>query len=73
MSLSDRILVMCEGELIGEVAGKDADERTLGCMMAGTTVEGSDQRSPQAAAINDQQSGVNAPAVKNKLHTEVGG
>ena len=34
MSLSDRILVMFEGGVVGEVAGKDADSRTLGLMMA---------------------------------------
>ncbi|WP_282608089.1 ABC transporter ATP-binding protein [Pelagibius sp. Alg239-R121] len=34
MSLSDRILVMFEGRIVGEVAPKDADERLLGLMMA---------------------------------------
>ena len=34
MSLSDRILVMFEGRIVGEVAGDKADERTLGLMMA---------------------------------------
>jgi simple sugar transport system ATP-binding protein len=34
MALSDRILVMFDGTLVGEVAGT-ADERTLGLMMAG--------------------------------------
>jgi simple sugar transport system ATP-binding protein len=34
MSLSDRILVMFDGTLVGEVSGA-ADERTLGLMMAG--------------------------------------
>lgn len=33
MALSDRILVMCGGRITGEVAGSDADERTLGLMM----------------------------------------
>ena len=37
MSLSDRILVMFEGRIVGEVAGADADERTLGLMMANVT------------------------------------
>ncbi|WP_174233637.1 ABC transporter ATP-binding protein [Kiloniella sp. EL199] len=38
MSLSDRILVMFEGRIVGEVAGKDADARQLGLLMgnAGT-------------------------------------
>ena len=35
MSLSDRILVMFGGRVVGEVAQADADERTLGLMMAG--------------------------------------
>jgi simple sugar transport system ATP-binding protein len=35
MGLSDRILVMAAGEIVGEVRGGDADEKTLGLMMAG--------------------------------------
>ena len=35
MSLSDRILVMFDGRIVGELETKDADERTLGLMMAG--------------------------------------
>ncbi len=34
MSLSDRILVMFEGRIVGEIAADRADERTLGLMMA---------------------------------------
>jgi general nucleoside transport system ATP-binding protein len=34
MSLSDRILVMFEGRIVGEVAAGEADERLLGLMMA---------------------------------------
>jgi len=34
MSLSDRILVMFQGRVVGEVNGEDAEERTLGLMMA---------------------------------------
>ena len=34
MTLSDRILVMFGGRIVGEVDGKDADEKTLGLMMA---------------------------------------
>jgi simple sugar transport system ATP-binding protein len=34
MSVSDRILVMFEGRIVGELAASDADERTLGLMMA---------------------------------------
>ena len=39
MSLSDRILVMFNGAIVGEVAQVDADERTLGLMMAGERPE----------------------------------
>ena len=35
MSLSDRILVMFDGAIVGEVAQAEADERALGLMMAG--------------------------------------
>ncbi len=35
MSLSDRIIVLNEGKLIGEVSGQAADRETLGLMMAG--------------------------------------
>lgn len=34
MSLSDRILVMCDGMITGEVSHEEADEQTLGLMMA---------------------------------------
>jgi len=34
MALADRILVMCAGRIVGEVARGDADERMLGLMMA---------------------------------------
>lgn len=35
MSLSDRINVIFDGQITGEVMGRDADENTLGLMMAG--------------------------------------
>ena len=35
MTLSDRILVMYEGQIVGEVPGEDAHEETLGLMMTG--------------------------------------
>ncbi|MBL6946734.1 MAG: ABC transporter ATP-binding protein [Rhodospirillales bacterium] len=35
LSLSDRILVMFDGQIMGEVSPADATERILGCMMAG--------------------------------------
>jgi len=34
MALSDRIVVMYEGRIVGEVAGRDADKTELGLMMA---------------------------------------
>ena len=39
MALSDRILVMCQGRILGTLDAADADERTLGLMMAGATAE----------------------------------
>jgi simple sugar transport system ATP-binding protein len=34
-ALADRVIVMFDGMIVGEVAGEDADERVLGLMMAG--------------------------------------
>jgi len=34
MALSDRIIVMYEGSIVGELRGRDADKTTLGLMMA---------------------------------------
>jgi simple sugar transport system ATP-binding protein len=34
MSISDRIIVMCDGEITGTVDAAKADEATLGMMMA---------------------------------------
>ena len=39
MTLSDRILVIYEGEIVGEVDPKTTDEKTIGLMMTGGTVE----------------------------------
>jgi simple sugar transport system ATP-binding protein len=39
MSLSDRILVMFQGRIVGEVEADEADERTLGLMMANAHVQ----------------------------------
>ncbi|MDJ0684730.1 MAG: ABC transporter ATP-binding protein [Alphaproteobacteria bacterium] len=39
LTLSDRILVMCAGELVGEVPIEEADERTIGLMMTGVPRE----------------------------------
>ncbi|WP_417457823.1 ABC transporter ATP-binding protein [Kordiimonas sp.] len=35
LAISDRIAVMCEGEIVGTLKVEDADEQTLGLMMAG--------------------------------------
>ena len=45
MSLSDRILVMFNGEIVGEVVADQANEQTLGLMMAG-------ERQPKRTAAN---------------------
>ncbi len=37
LGLADRILVMCAGEITGELAAAEADERRIGLMMAGVT------------------------------------
>ncbi len=39
LSLCDRILVMYEGKIVGELDAKDANENILGVLMAGGTVE----------------------------------
>ena len=38
MSLSDRIIVMCDGEITGTVDASSADEATLGMMMANALI-----------------------------------
>ena len=39
MSVSDRIAVMAEGKVVGEIEGADATERALGLMMAGVPLD----------------------------------
>ena len=39
LSLADRILVMADGAIVGEVSAAEADERTLGLMMANIVPE----------------------------------
>ena len=39
MSLSDRILVMFDGQIMGEVMAKDANESEIGLLMAGVHTE----------------------------------
>ena len=50
MSLSDRILVMNNGQIVGELTRKDADETALGLMMAGISAEEKDARSAKGVA-----------------------
>ena len=47
MTLSDRILVMFEGRIVGEVKGGEADKTTLGLMMANALVDASSQNTSQ--------------------------
>ena len=35
LSLSDKILVMFDGEIVGEMSQNEANEKTLGLLMAG--------------------------------------
>jgi len=46
LSLSDRILVMFEGRIVGEVAGAAATEQALGLMMANVVPEDVEVRAP---------------------------
>ena len=39
LSLSDRILVMFDGTITGELSAAEADERRIGLLMAGITKE----------------------------------
>lgn len=39
MAISDRIAVLCDGKLVGIVPISDADERTIGLMMAGSPID----------------------------------
>jgi len=39
LALADRILVMFDGRIVGELPAATADERTIGLMMSGATAE----------------------------------
>ncbi len=43
MSLADRILVMFDGAIVGEVAQSEANEQVLGLMMAGVSPDAADE------------------------------
>jgi simple sugar transport system ATP-binding protein len=49
ISVSDRILVMCDGLLTGEVLASEADEKTLGLMMTSTDSNASNDQSGVSA------------------------
>ncbi|MFB2865998.1 ABC transporter ATP-binding protein [Aeromonas sp. MdU4] len=49
MTLADRILVMAEGRIVGELDGAKADERTLGLMMANIVPDEVAATQPQGA------------------------
>lgn len=48
MVISDRIAVLCDGKLVGIVPIADADERTIGLMMAGTEASAAENHSAQS-------------------------
>jgi general nucleoside transport system ATP-binding protein len=52
MSLSDRILVMYEGEIVGEMPASEATEEKLGLLMAGVHGDGSGHGSGHANAAD---------------------
>ena len=53
MSLSDRILVMFDGTIVGDVRGEGADERELGLMMANVATPVPAARPPAVAPTPD--------------------
>ncbi|MCG8492865.1 MAG: ABC transporter ATP-binding protein, partial [Sneathiellales bacterium] len=52
MSLSDRIAVMFDGRIVGEVDAKEATEQMLGLMMAGISKEEADASAKSSEAMN---------------------
>ena len=60
LSLSDRILVMFDGYVVGEVAAEEATESMLGLMMAGVARDEVDQVPAEgfAAPIPGQEKAV---------------
>ncbi len=51
MSLSDRIAVLYEGKIVGEVAGGEATEQGLGLWMAGITDDASSDKEREAQSV----------------------
>jgi simple sugar transport system ATP-binding protein len=47
LNLSDRIIVVFDGSIVGEVSAEDADEKTLGLMMANIMPEHLKNKSTQ--------------------------
>ena len=54
MALSDRIIVMYEGRIVGEITGHDADKTTLGLMMANAH-EGAEGDGGQPASVEPRE------------------
>jgi simple sugar transport system ATP-binding protein len=50
LTLCDRVLVMYEGETIGEVDPRETTRETLGLMLAGVRADGADGPDPGAAS-----------------------
>ena len=65
MGLSDRILVMFDGRIVGEVAVEGVDERTLGLMMAGVDLAPAAVRVGFAAETEALEANA-----RKKLHTK---
>jgi simple sugar transport system ATP-binding protein len=51
MSLSDRIAVLYEGKIVGEVVGSEATEQGLGLWMAGITDDASSDKEREAQSV----------------------
>ena len=67
MALSDRIVVMFEGRVVGEVAGKDADKSMLGLMMANAHGEGGGLPGPDGGPGGGPGGGI-APGAVGGAH-----
>jgi len=57
LSLSDRIIVLCDGEITGRMAAEDADERSLGMLMANAQ-KAHDPLSQQPSQTQEQEAQV---------------
>ena len=69
MSLSDRILVMFGGRVVGEVTQAEADERTLGLLMAGGRPEGMEAAGRERLRRADPGAGPGSPTAWSRSST----